>query len=45
MLLRPTWFDRLIDALAIFAGLLMCLLVILICADVAARSTRWFSLP
>ena len=40
---RPA-LDRLIDALAIVAGALLCALVVLILVDVAARYLRWFSL-
>jgi TRAP-type C4-dicarboxylate transport system permease small subunit len=36
--------DRLIDALAIVAGALLCALVVLILVDVIARYLRWFSL-
>jgi len=36
--------DRLIDALAIVAGALLCVLVGLILVDVMARYLRWFSL-
>jgi TRAP-type C4-dicarboxylate transport system permease small subunit len=36
--------DRLIDALAIVAGALLCALVVLILVDVMARYLRWFSL-
>ena len=36
--------DRLIDALAIVAGALVCALVVLILIDVVARYLRWFSL-
>jgi C4-dicarboxylate transporter, DctQ subunit len=38
-------FDRLIDALAIIAGALLCGLVVLICMDVASRSLRLFATP
>lgn len=37
--------DRLINLLAVAAGLFLCLLVVLICVDVAARSSRAFTLP
>jgi TRAP-type C4-dicarboxylate transport system permease small subunit len=40
-----TWFDKLIDLLAIIAGLGMCWLTLLICADVAARTFRLFAMP
>jgi TRAP-type C4-dicarboxylate transport system permease small subunit len=36
--------DRLIDALALIAGAMLCALVVLILIDVAARYLRWFSL-
>ncbi|MEZ5650227.1 MAG: TRAP transporter small permease subunit [Burkholderiaceae bacterium] len=37
--------DRLVNALAVIAGALLCGLVVLICFDVVARSSRVFSLP
>ncbi len=40
-----TWFDTLIDALAVIAGAGLCGLTALICADVAARSFRLFAMP
>ncbi len=40
-----TVFNRLIDLLAVVAGVLLCALVVLICVDVVARGTRAFSLP
>lgn len=40
-----TWFDTLIDALAVVAGAGMCGLTVLICADVAARTFRLFAMP
>lgn len=40
---RPA-LDRLIDALALVAGALLCALVAIILVDVAARYLRWFSL-
>ncbi len=43
---RPrSWFDVLIDALAIVAGALIVLLTALVVVDVAARSLRVFTLP
>ncbi|MGI0029360.1 MAG: TRAP transporter small permease subunit, partial [Nitrososphaera sp.] len=36
--------DRLIDALVLVAGALLCALVFLILVDVMARYLRWFSL-
>ena len=42
---RRTWFDTLIDALAVIAGAGLCGLTALICADVAARSFRLFAMP
>jgi len=43
---RPrSWFDVLIDALAIVAGALVVLLTALVVVDVAARSLRVFTLP
>ena len=38
-------FNRLIDLLAVVAGVLLGVLVVLICVDVFARSTRVLSLP
>ncbi|MEX2151075.1 MAG: TRAP transporter small permease [Steroidobacteraceae bacterium] len=37
--------DRLIDALALVAGALLCALVALVCMDVAARSLKLFATP
>lgn len=37
--------DRIVTLLAVLAGVLLCLLVVLIGVDVFARSTRQFSLP
>lgn len=42
---RRGWFDALIDALAIVAGVGMCLLTLLVCCDVAARYFRLFAMP
>ena len=43
---RPrSWFDRLIDALAVVAGALVVLLTALVVFDVAARSLRILTLP
>ncbi|MGQ0510714.1 MAG: TRAP transporter small permease [Betaproteobacteria bacterium] len=43
---RPrSWFDVLIDALAIIAGALIVLLMALVVVDVVARSLRVFTLP
>ena len=43
---RPrSWFDRLIDALAVVAGALVVVLTALVVVDVAARSLRIFTLP
>lgn len=43
---RPrSWFDRLIDALALAAGALIVLLTVLVVFDVAARNLRLFTLP
>jgi TRAP-type C4-dicarboxylate transport system permease small subunit len=39
------WFDRLIDVLAVVAGALICLLVVLICVDVFARNTGTINMP
>lgn len=39
------WLDRLIDGLAIVAGLMLCGLTVLICTDVAARYFRLFAMP
>jgi TRAP-type C4-dicarboxylate transport system permease small subunit len=41
---RRSALDRLIDALAVVAGALLCALVVLILVDVMARYLRWFSL-
>jgi C4-dicarboxylate transporter DctQ subunit len=41
---RRSALDLVIDALAIIAGALICVLVIVILVDVAARYLRWFSL-
>jgi TRAP-type C4-dicarboxylate transport system permease small subunit len=41
---RRSALDRLIDALAVVAGALLCALVVLILVDVVARYLRWFSL-
>lgn len=38
-------FDRLIDWLAIIAGLLLVALTLLICVDVAVRNSRLFAMP
>ena len=43
--LSAGWFDRLIDALALIAGIVLCSLTGLICLDVAARYFRLFSTP
>jgi len=40
-----TRFDRLIDAVGVLAGFLLCALVVLVCADVAARYTKLFPIP
>lgn len=42
---QRTWFDKLIDALAVISGANLCGLTVLICADVAARTFRLFSMP
>lgn len=43
---RPrSWFDSLIDALAVVAGALVVLLTVLVVFDVAARSLRLLTLP
>lgn len=42
---RRTWFDALIDALAVVAGAVMVALTVLICLDVAARYFRLFAMP
>ena len=41
---KRSWFDGLIDALALAAAVLLCALVVLILADVAARYLRLFSI-
>jgi TRAP-type C4-dicarboxylate transport system permease small subunit len=38
-------FDRLINALALLAGALLCVLTVLICLDVASRTLRLFAMP
>ncbi|HTP61137.1 MAG TPA: TRAP transporter small permease [Burkholderiales bacterium] len=40
-----TWFDRLIDALALVAGLLLCSLALLVCLDVATRALHVMPMP
>jgi len=42
---KRSWFDALIDALALAAAALLCALVVLILVDVAARYLRLFSIP
>jgi TRAP-type C4-dicarboxylate transport system permease small subunit len=42
---RRSWFDALIDLLALAAAALLCALVVLVVLDVAARYLRLFSLP
>lgn len=42
---KRSWFDALIDALALAAAALLCALVVLILIDVAARYLRLFSIP
>jgi TRAP-type C4-dicarboxylate transport system permease small subunit len=42
---QRTWFDHLIDGLAVLSGTCMCGLTGLICADVAARTFRLFAMP
>jgi TRAP-type C4-dicarboxylate transport system permease small subunit len=42
---KRSWFDALIDALALAAAALLCALVALILVDVAARYLRLFSIP
>ncbi|MEX2198370.1 MAG: TRAP transporter small permease [Burkholderiales bacterium] len=43
---RPrSWFDLLIDALAVVAGALVVLLTVLVVIDVGGRSLRLFTLP
>ncbi len=39
------WFDNLINGLAVVAGVLMCLLTVLVCVDVAVRNFRLFAMP
>jgi TRAP-type C4-dicarboxylate transport system permease small subunit len=38
------WFDRLIDVLAIVAGVLLCMLTVLITVDVVCRWAKWFTI-
>jgi len=40
-----SWFDRLVDALALAAGALLCALVVLVCLDVTSRTLRLFAMP
>lgn len=42
---KRSWFDALIEALALAAAALLCALVVLILVDVAARYLRLFSIP
>jgi TRAP-type C4-dicarboxylate transport system permease small subunit len=42
---KRSWFDALIDALALAAAALLCALVVLILVDVSARYLRLFSIP
>jgi TRAP-type C4-dicarboxylate transport system permease small subunit len=42
---KRSWFDGLIDALALAAAALLCGLVVLILVDVGARYLRLFSIP
>ena len=41
---KRSWFDALVDALALAAAVLLCALVVLILVDVAARYLRLFSI-
>lgn len=40
-----TWFDRLIEALALLAGVLLCVLALLVCLDVATRGLKILPMP
>ncbi len=40
-----SWFDHVINSLAVIAGVLMCLLTVLVCVDVAVRNFRLFAMP
>jgi TRAP-type C4-dicarboxylate transport system permease small subunit len=40
-----TWFDRLIDALALLAGVLLCAVALLVCLDVATRGLKILPMP
>ncbi len=42
---RHSWFDYLIDALAVIAGVVMCALTVLVCVDVGVRNFRLFAMP
>jgi len=42
---RKGMFDRLIDGLAIIAGALTCLLIVIITLDVFSRNTKLFAMP
>ena len=42
---RRSWFDKLINGLAVIAGAMMCALTVLICLDVAVRHFRLFAMP
>jgi TRAP-type C4-dicarboxylate transport system permease small subunit len=39
------YFDRLIDVLALIAGVLICVLIVVITLDVFSRNTKLFSMP
>lgn len=40
-----SWFDRLVDALAFVAGVMLCALALLVCLDVTSRTLRLFAMP
>ncbi len=43
---RPrSWLDRLVDALALLAGVLLCALTVLVCLDVTSRTLRLYAMP
>lgn len=40
-----SWFDRMVDTLALIAGVLLCILTLLVCFDVLSRTLRLFAMP
>lgn len=43
--LPSTWLDRVVDALALLVGVVLCALTLLIAADVVIRKLGYFSMP